>query len=167
MIYIYYLILLLLLMPFIVIIIAIIAEKMKISVFVKNNPEHVKMRIFSGSSSSAYKIKIFSVNDQKPNKIGNILYLTPGKNKIIAQYKAIDENQLYNQIIGNMISWIIGFILLFKSLKNLKMDNPLNGTTIDIEIKRNSSYEMKADPYEETINIVCFESEKPEIKTYK
>ncbi|HAN21345.1 MAG: hypothetical protein A2Y15_07110 [Clostridiales bacterium GWF2_36_10] len=166
-----FLILLIFLFPLIIIFLPIIIEKRRTSIFIKNNPDHVKMQIFSGSSSSSYKIKIFSVNDQKPNFIGNILYLIPGKNKIIAQYKAIDENQKYNLMIGNLLGGIIGTIVNLISLimmkKNLKMANPLNGITVDIETKRKGHYEMKADPYEDTINIICFESEKPDIKTYK
>lgn len=166
---------LILIIPFVFVFIALITlivKIIKLSTFKKNNPDYVKMRIFSSSSSSSYTIKIFSVNDQKPqlNLNKTTLYLLPGKNHIIAQYESINEDQTSYEMIGDFIGGIIGVIIEIFSLaiatKNIRKEKPENGITIDIETKRNVCYEMKADPYEEVINIICSEGEKYEIKSY-
>lgn len=162
-----YLLVLAFLLPTIGVFIPLIILEIKKAMFIRKNQDYVKMRMFSGNSILAYKIKIFSVNDQKPNVIGNVLYATPGNHKIVAQCKTIDKSKSDNLLIGRLFGLIGSLISFISYKKSIKMENPKNGTTIDIELKRKGYYEMKADPYEETFNITCFESEKPEIKTYK
>ena len=150
-----------------------IINNTKIKKFIQSNPEYKTMRIFSRSSSSDYQIGIFSVNDEKPvtNYIGDFLYLATGKNKIIAKFRTITEDEKYAPIVGALIGGIIGsFIQLFhlsKETENLKELNPVNAIVIDIDIKRKGRYEMKADPENECINIIYLEEEKHEIKSYK
>ena len=102
--------------------------------------------------------------------VGDILYLVPGKNNIIAQYRTENEDKSYLMIgalIGGLIGAIISIVNLFNTSKRIKSMKPENGINIDIETKKNGRYEMKADPYKDIINITCFEDEKHNIKAYK
>lgn len=153
-------------------IIPLIIKGRERSKFLKANPDYVTMRIFSESSSSQYLIKIYSVNDRKPmiSPGEDMLYLAPGKNKIIAKFKTQTEDQKLMPWVAAFISGIIGVIIytiyLVKISDNAKSLAPVNGIVIELDVKANSRYEMKADPYTESINVIHLQGEKHDIKSY-
>lgn len=160
-----------LVLPAAIIIIPSVSRKKKISAFLDAHPDYVKMRVFMGSSSSVYRIKVFSVNGEKPvfSPNGSNLYLAAGKNQIIAQYQTENENQQTYSVLGAVIGGLVGAIInfIFVSKSDKKMTKPENGIVIDIETKKNGDYEMKADSYEDSINITCLEGEWHDIKSYQ
>lgn len=143
--------------------------------FKQNNPDFVRMRIFTGSSDSLYRIRIFSISgvNFSFNMLGSVLYLVPGKARIIAQFVAESKDERAMPIVASVLGGVpelaikSAYLLKKDRKKKAAFENPKNGITIDIEFKKNGEYEMKADPYEDCIKIICFEGEKHAIKLFK
>jgi hypothetical protein len=153
-----------------ILIICSVKQKKRLSAFIKENPDYVKLRVLTQSCSSRYTMIIFSVNDKQPLMKNAIVYLPVGTNKIIAHFITEDNSQRMYPLANFLVHGLGTFLELIassKRSKKIKAAKPENAITINFETKINGKYEMKADPYKDEIIIICLEGEKHAVKSFR